>query len=246
MRGLKAQPPAETAMSQGHARSSANEGQLTLREGPVPARRFHLKKREQCGPSVFQSVITVLAAYGTELFVVVAFDALNRRLRTKPHTISVEPKRPEHTRLPQRSGTFPEDRARWKGVSLRVTLPLIDHLALRVRDLRRSPHLLRAGSRAPFGVKVVENSQGPGFAIEGGGDFWIGGRGTPRPLPFMWPSPQPTELPVDKFHRAAVEAGGRDNGAPGLRPHYHAGYYAAFVIDPDGNNVEAVFHGDDR
>ena len=40
------------------------------------------------------------------------------------------------------------------------------------------------------------------------------------------------------------EAGGRDNGAPGLRPHYHAGYYAAFVIDPDGNNVEAVFHGD--
>ena len=47
---------------------------------------------------------------------------------------------------------------------------------------------------------------------------------------------------VDKFHRAAVEAGGRDNGAPGLRPHYHAGYYAAFVIDPDGNNVEAVFH----
>ena len=43
---------------------------------------------------------------------------------------------------------------------------------------------------------------------------------------------------------AAVEAGGRDNGAPGLRPDYHAGYYAAFVIDPDGNNVEAVFHGD--
>jgi len=50
----------------------------------------------------------------------------------------------------------------------------------------------------------------------------------------------------DKFHLATVEAGGRDNGPPGLRPHYHAGYYAAFVIDPDGNNVEAVFHGDRR
>jgi catechol 2,3-dioxygenase-like lactoylglutathione lyase family enzyme len=48
---------------------------------------------------------------------------------------------------------------------------------------------------------------------------------------------------VDAFHRAALEAGGRDNGAPGLRPKYHANYYAAFVIDPDGHNIEAVCHG---
>ncbi len=47
---------------------------------------------------------------------------------------------------------------------------------------------------------------------------------------------------VDRFHQAAVKAGGRDNGAPGDRP-YHPGYYAAFVLDPDGNNIEAVFHG---
>ncbi len=47
---------------------------------------------------------------------------------------------------------------------------------------------------------------------------------------------------VERFHSAALAAGGTDNGAPGLRP-YHAGYYAAFVIDPDGNNIEAVFHG---
>jgi catechol 2,3-dioxygenase-like lactoylglutathione lyase family enzyme len=47
---------------------------------------------------------------------------------------------------------------------------------------------------------------------------------------------------VDAFHRAALEAGGRDNGAPGLRPHYHANYYAAFVIGPDGHNIEAVCH----
>ena len=48
---------------------------------------------------------------------------------------------------------------------------------------------------------------------------------------------------VDAFYKAALAAGGRDNGAPGLRPHYHPGYYAAFVLDPDGNNIEAVFHG---
>ena len=47
---------------------------------------------------------------------------------------------------------------------------------------------------------------------------------------------------VDAFHRAALEAGFRDNGAPGERPHYHSGYYGAFVLDPDGNNIEAVFH----
>ena len=47
---------------------------------------------------------------------------------------------------------------------------------------------------------------------------------------------------VDRFHQAVLAAGGRDNGAPGARP-YHPGYYAAFVLDPDGNNVEAVFHG---
>jgi len=51
-----------------------------------------------------------------------------------------------------------------------------------------------------------------------------------------------TRQQVDAFHRAALEAGGRDNGAPGLRPHYHANYYAAFVIGPDGHNVEAVCH----
>ena len=51
-----------------------------------------------------------------------------------------------------------------------------------------------------------------------------------------------TRQQVDAFHRAALEAGGQDNGAPGLRPHYHANYYAAFVIGPDGHNLEAVCH----
>jgi catechol 2,3-dioxygenase-like lactoylglutathione lyase family enzyme len=51
------------------------------------------------------------------------------------------------------------------------------------------------------------------------------------------------EFEVDAFHAAALAAGGTDNGRPGLRPHYHQNYYGAFVLDPDGNNVEAVYHG---
>ena len=78
-------------------------------------------------------------------------------------------------------------------MSLPLTRPLIDHLALRVRDLSRSRAFYERALE-PFGVTAVESSQGPGFAIEGGGDFWIG-EGDPRPLLFMWRSPQPTELP---------------------------------------------------
>jgi catechol 2,3-dioxygenase-like lactoylglutathione lyase family enzyme len=143
---------------------------------------------------------------------------------------------PAFRNVPRRS------RSKIEGVSLAVTLPLIDHLALRVRDLKRSRTFYEQALE-PFGVKVVESSQGPGFAIEGGGDFWIG-EGEPPAAPVHVAFAAADRATVDKFHRAAVEAGGRDNGAPGLRPHYHAEYYAAFVIDPDGNNVEAVFHGD--
>ena len=104
-------------------------------------------------------------------------------------------------------------------MSLPVTLPLIDHLALRVRDVRRSRTFYERALE-PFGVKVVESSQGPGFAIEGGGDL-DRGRGTPA-APVHVAFAAADRATVDKFHRAAVEAGGRDNGAPGLRPHYHA------------------------
>ena len=124
-----------------------------------------------------------------------------------------------------------------------MTLPLIDHLALRVRDERRSRAFYEQALE-PLGVKVVESSQGHiGFAIEGGGDFWIE-EGEPPAAPVHVAFAAADRATVDKFHRAALEAGGRDNGAPGLRTQYHAGYYAAFVFDPDGNNVEAVFHED--
>jgi len=65
---------------------------------------------------------------------------------------------------------------------------------------------------------------------------------TPRHIAFV----ARTRALVDAFHRAGLEAGAEDNGAPGPRPQYHPGYYGAFLLDPDGNNVEAVVHGPDK
>ena len=129
-----------------------------------------------------------------------------------------------------------------KGVSRRVTLPLMDDLALRVRDLRRSRTFYEQAVE-PFGVKVMESSQGPGVRHRGRWRFLARGRGTPGRCTFMSPSLQPTEprltsstAPLSKL--AAATTARRvfaRSTAPGIT--------AAFVIDPDGNNVEAVFHG---
>lgn len=118
---------------------------------------------------------------------------------------------------------------------------LFDHVALPVRDIARSRAFYERALR-PFGVKVVESPSGLGFAL-GDQDFWIGeGDVVAGSVHIAFAAPD--RETVDAFHAAAVEAGGVDNGRPGLRPRYHSGYYAAFVLDPDGNNVEAVFHGD--
>ena len=119
---------------------------------------------------------------------------------------------------------------------------LFDHVSLPVRDLARSRAFYERALQ-PFGVRVVESSLGPGFAIDDRGDFWIGEQEVAAGSVHI-AFAAPDRETVDGFHAAAVEAGGVDNGRPGLRPHYHSGYYAAFVLDPDGNNVEAVFHGD--
>lgn len=118
---------------------------------------------------------------------------------------------------------------------------LFDHVALPVRDIARSRAFYERALR-PFGVKVVESPSGLGFAL-GDQDFWIG-EGDVAAGSVHIAFAAPDRETVDAFHAAAVEAGGVDNGRPGLRPRYHSGYYAAFVLDPDGNNVEAVFHGD--
>ena len=80
------------------------------------------------------------------------------------------------------------------------------------------------------------------FGENGQSTFWIietKNPATPRHIAFAAASTQA----VDAFYEAAINGGAKDNGPPGLRPHYHANYYGAFVIDPDGNDIEAVFHG---
>ena len=116
----------------------------------------------------------------------------------------------------------------------------IDHLTLAVRDLEASRRFYERALE-PFGIRTVESSQGPvGFGPAGSEDFWIAPGEPTAPVHVAFLAHD--RATVDAFHRAALAAGGRDNGAPGLRPEYHAGYYGAYVLDPDGNTVEAVFH----
>lgn len=123
---------------------------------------------------------------------------------------------------------------------------MIDHTGIRVSDLARSKAFYCA-TLAPLGYAIrLELPRAVGFGSPGtrdpGGDFWIsqGAAFTPRShIAFRAAS----EAEVRAFHAAALAAGAQDNGPPGLRPHYHARYYAAFVLDPDGYNIEAVFHG---
>ena len=118
--------------------------------------------------------------------------------------------------------------------------PFIDHVTVKVRDLAASRAFYEA-ALAPFGVRVVDYGEiGIGIGPEGSEDLGLGA-GEPRaPIHIAFLAHDPAT--VDAFHAAALEAGGTDNGAPGRRPEYHERYYAAYVIDPDGNNVEAVCH----
>jgi catechol 2,3-dioxygenase-like lactoylglutathione lyase family enzyme len=96
----------------------------------------------------------------------------------------------------------------------------------------------------PLGVKVVGEGV-PTYGIElscDGKTSLCICQSDDKPAPIHLAFVAQTREQVQAFHRAALEAGGKDNGAPGLRPHYHANYYAAFVIGPDGHNVEAVCH----
>ncbi len=84
-------------------------------------------------------------------------------------------------------------------------------------------------------------SFGEACSSNSGGDFWLEiGQQEPQHFAFN----AKTHAEVEAFYQAGLTAGGKDNGAPGLRPHYHPNYYAAFLIDPDGNNIEAVCHED--
>ena len=121
--------------------------------------------------------------------------------------------------------------------------PFIDHVTVRVRDLDASRAFYERALET-FGVRVldIEGTDGPEVAIgpEGSEDLVLGEGEPAAPVHIAFLAHDPDT--VDAFHAAAVEAGGRDNGGPGRRPHYHERYYAAYVLDPDGNNIEAVCH----
>lgn len=124
---------------------------------------------------------------------------------------------------------------------------MIDHVGFPVAEYARAKAFYEK-ALAPLGyVLIMEVQQNEhdapaaGFGADGKPDFWIGGEGgIDKPLHVAIVARD--RAAVDAFHQAALGAGGRDNGAPGLRAHYHPNYYAAFVCDPDGHNIEAVCH----
>lgn len=126
---------------------------------------------------------------------------------------------------------------------------MLDHVGFPVSDYARSKQFYET-ALAPLGYGVVmevtpemtgDGSSHCGFGRDGRPQFWIG-TGAAGNIRMHVAFAAADRAAVDAFHRAALEAGGRDNGAPGLRPQYHPGYYGAFVLDPDGHNIEAVCH----
>jgi catechol 2,3-dioxygenase-like lactoylglutathione lyase family enzyme len=125
---------------------------------------------------------------------------------------------------------------------------MLDHIGLSVTDFERAKAFYHAALK-PLGLGAImevtaEETGGDAHAGFGENDkafFWIGTGAKPRGGTHVAFTTK-TRAEVEAFYRAALAAGGRDNGAPGLRPEYHPNYYGAFVFDPDGNNIEAVCH----
>jgi catechol 2,3-dioxygenase-like lactoylglutathione lyase family enzyme len=120
---------------------------------------------------------------------------------------------------------------------------MLDHIGIKVSDIDRAKTFYHH-ALAPRGVGLImEWDSHAGFGSHGKPYFWIGEVDhVPRGAGVHVAFAAQTRAEVDAFYAAAVRAGGRDNGEPGLRPHYHAHYYGAFVLDADGNNIEAVCH----
>jgi catechol 2,3-dioxygenase-like lactoylglutathione lyase family enzyme len=117
---------------------------------------------------------------------------------------------------------------------------MLDHINLRVQDYPRALAFFRA-ALAPIGYDVIMEYPGAaGLGADGKPDFWIM-QGEP-PLHQAHVAFSSDRSRIDAFYSAALAAGGSDNGGPGLRADYHPHYYAAYVIDPEGNNIEVVCH----
>ena len=119
----------------------------------------------------------------------------------------------------------------------------IDHLWIRVRDLGASRRFYEAVAPA-VGLRVHDGSENR-FHVAAGGRSFALVREDPVTENVHLAFPAPDRATVEAFHLAGLAAGAPDNGAPGERPEYHPGYFGAYVLDPDGNNVEAVFHDRD-
>ena len=125
---------------------------------------------------------------------------------------------------------------------------MIDHTGVNVSDFSRSLDFYAAALGAIGIVKIMEipasvtgHTDVAGFGPPGKPEFWLIS-GIPNKPPLHVAFRVDSRAEVDAFYKAAMAAGGRDNGGPGLRPHYHPDYYGAFVLDPDGHNIEAVCH----
>jgi catechol 2,3-dioxygenase-like lactoylglutathione lyase family enzyme len=126
---------------------------------------------------------------------------------------------------------------------------MIDHVGFPVSDYERSKAFY-GKALAPLRYTLImeiaadrteSGSPAAGFGKDGKPDFWIGGEGGLKGIVHVAIAADDRRA-VDAFYRAALAAGSKDNGGPGLRPQYHSSYYGAFMLDPDGHNVEAVCH----
>jgi catechol 2,3-dioxygenase-like lactoylglutathione lyase family enzyme len=118
---------------------------------------------------------------------------------------------------------------------------MIDHIGIRTKRLAALTTFYEK-ALAPLGYsKLATYDGGAGFGANGAPQLWLAAS-SEAPSSMHIAVSAGTKKSVDQFYAAALAAGAKDNGQPGLRPEYSATYYAAFVIDPDGNNLEAVFH----
>jgi len=118
---------------------------------------------------------------------------------------------------------------------------MIDHVTLNVRDLEACKAFYEQALR-PIGYELMMDFvDGCGYGAEGMPDFFLAQRGDPT-APVHVAFRSPNRQAVDAFHEAALATGGTDNGPPGIRRVYHEHYYGAYVLDPEGNNIEAVTH----
>ena len=119
---------------------------------------------------------------------------------------------------------------------------MIDHIVIGVSDLDAG-RAFYLGALEPLGIRIVmDRGSVVGFGSHGKPGFWLREEDAPTPVHVAFSAPD--RAAVDAFHAAALGAGATDNGGPGVREIYHPTYYGAFVLDPDGHNIEAVIHGD--